>query len=79
MSLGAKTTLNYVLTSSNRATEDNIPYTAYGIGLSTATGTIALLQDISCKEEIVHQMIDMFNACTLPMERLKATVICLLP
>ena len=66
----------YAVVTSERTTEDGTPYTACGISyLSGETR----LDDVSCNTRLVDKMVELFNLCELPLERLKLAVLTLIP
>lgn len=70
----------YTLTKAEKLTEDHTRYTAYGIDANDARGNaVARISDVSCDARMVKKMIDLFNTCRLPPDRLQHTVSELLP
>ena len=78
-SVRVKKTAPYTLTNSERKSENNVNYTAYGISYIGPYGRVAYIDDISCEKAIVAKMVEMFNACELPPSRIKAAIVALLP
>lgn len=66
----------YALATSERFTEDGAPYIACGI--SNHSGEV-LLEDVSSNATLVSKAVDLFNLCGLPPERLKQTILDLIP
>ena len=66
----------YAMARSERFTEDGIPYIACGI--SYCNGEV-LLEDVSSNANLVSKVVEVFNLCELPPERLKQTVLKLIP
>lgn len=69
----------YTLVRDECRSEDNILYTAYGIDYHSSNGVQVHLGDVSCEEPLVSKMVEMFNICELPPDRLKSAVLALLP
>lgn len=68
----------YAMVSSTR-TLDGSTYTAYGIARNDPGGTPMQVEDISCNELLVARLVEVFNLCELPVDRLKQTIVDLLP
>lgn len=69
----------YALVKEDRRNEDHVSYTAYGIDYHGANGVQAYISDVSSEESLVSKMVELFNLCELPPERLKSAVLALLP
>ena len=52
---------------------------SYGIAYHGADGKQIVLEDISCNQEFVSKMAEIFTLCQLPPDRFKRAVIELLP
>ena len=52
---------------------------SYGIAYHGADGQQIVLEDISCNQEFVSKMAELFTLCQLPPDRFKRAVIELLP
>ena len=70
---------NYYVVSSQKTTCENTPYTAYGIAWEGTNGSSTCIEDVSCEDELVAKMVEMFNVCRLDPRRLTDAVLALLP
>lgn len=68
----------YTLVSSPRSLEGR-SYMGYGIAANGLDGDPVQIEDISCSQDLVGKMVDLFNFCQLPQARLRQAVTDLLP
>lgn len=76
---GALAPTSYTLSQSTHENEDSVQYISYGIDYYATSGSVEHVRDISCNKTLVAKMVEMFNLCALPSNRLKHIITDLLP